>query len=119
MPLGEHRRLAVAHVELARVKAIRDALGGTVNDVVLALVTAGLRRLLLARDEIPPAAGLRAMVPVNVRPPSAGAELGNQVSSLFVDAARRRARPRASASAACSRRRSAARPATRPPAAAR
>ena len=85
VPLGEHRRLAVAHVELARVKVVREALGGTVNDVVLALVTAGLRRLLLARDEIPPAAGLRAMVPVNLRPPDGGAELGNQVSSLFVD----------------------------------
>ena len=84
VPLGEHRRLAVAHVELERVKAIRGALGGTVNDVVLALVTAGLRRLLLARDEIPPARGLRAMVPVNVRAPGNGAELGNQVSSLFV-----------------------------------
>ena len=83
-PLGEHRRLAVAHVDLARVKAIRDALGGTVNDVVLALVTAGLRRLLLARDESPPAQGLRAMVPVNLRRPGDGAELGNQVSSLFV-----------------------------------
>ena len=85
MPLGEHRRLAVAHVEIERVRAIRDALGGTVNDVVLALVTAGLRRLLLARDEIPPARGLRAMVPVNVRAPGSGTELGNQVSSLFVD----------------------------------
>ena len=85
MPLGEHRRLAVAHVELERVRTIRDALGGTVNDVVLALVTAGLRRLLRARDEIPPARGLRAMVPVNVRAPGTGTELGNQVSSLFVD----------------------------------
>ncbi len=82
-PLGEHRRLAVAHIELERVKAVKAALGGTVNDVVLALVTAGLRRLLLAR-ELPPAAGLRAMVPVNVRPPGMATELGNQVSSLFV-----------------------------------
>jgi WS/DGAT/MGAT family acyltransferase len=85
VPLGEHRRLAVAHVELEQVKAIREALGGTVNDVVLALVTAGLRRLLLAREEIPPARGLRAMVPENIRAPGHGTELGNQVSSLFVD----------------------------------
>lgn len=83
VPLGEHRRLAVRHVELARVKAIKRALGGTVNDVVLALVTAGLRRLLLARGEAPPA-GLRAMVPVNVRDPADASELGNRVSSLFV-----------------------------------
>ena len=68
-PLGEHRRLAVADVPLDELKAIKRALGGTVNDVVLALVTAGLRELLLARGETPPAAGLRAMVPVNVRAP--------------------------------------------------
>jgi diacylglycerol O-acyltransferase len=84
VPLGEHRRLGVVHLDLPRVHAIGDALGGTVNDVALALVTAGLRRLLLARDEIPPPAGLRAMVPVNLRVAGNGAELGNRVSSLFV-----------------------------------
>jgi WS/DGAT/MGAT family acyltransferase len=84
VPLGEHRRLAVTHLELTRVHAIGEALGGTVNDVVLALVTAGLRRLLLARGELPPAVGLRAMVPVNLRPAGNGTELGNRVSSLFV-----------------------------------
>ena len=84
VPLGEHRRLAVTHLELARAHAIGEALGATVNDVVLALVTAGLRRLLLARDEIPPAAGMRAMVPVNLRPAGNGGELGNRVTSLFV-----------------------------------
>jgi diacylglycerol O-acyltransferase / wax synthase len=83
VPLGEHRRLAVGHVELARVKAIGRALGGTVNDVVLALVTAGLRRLLLERGEEPPA-GVRAMVPVSLRTNSDAASLGNRVSSLFV-----------------------------------
>ena len=85
MPLGEHRRLAVAHVELERVKAIREALGGTVNDVVLALVTAGLRRLLLARDEIPPARGpARDGARERASAAAPAAELGNQVSSLFV-----------------------------------
>jgi diacylglycerol O-acyltransferase / wax synthase len=83
VPLGEHRRLAVGHVELARVKAIGRALGGTVNDVVLALVTAGLRRLLLERGEEPPA-GVRAMVPVSLRTNSDATSLGNRVSSLFV-----------------------------------
>jgi diacylglycerol O-acyltransferase / wax synthase len=84
VPLGEHRRLAVAHLDLDRVKAIRAALGGTVNDVVLTLVTAGLRRLLLARGEPLPAEGLRAMVPVSLRPAGGGAELGNRVSTVFV-----------------------------------
>jgi diacylglycerol O-acyltransferase / wax synthase len=83
VPLGEHRRLAVGHVELARVKAVGHALGGTVNDVVLALVTAGLRRLLLERGEEPPA-GVRAMVPVSLRDDTDAVTLGNRVSSLFV-----------------------------------
>ena len=83
VPLGEHRRLAVGHIELARVKAIGHALGGTVNDVVLALVTAGLRQLLLERGDEPPA-GMRAMVPVNLRVDADALQLGNRVSSLFV-----------------------------------
>lgn len=52
-PMGEHRRLAVLHVPLADLRAIKEGLGGTVNDVVLALVTAGLRRLLMGRGETP------------------------------------------------------------------
>ena len=69
---------------LQDIKAIKRALGGTVNDVVLALVTAGLRELLLKRGEVPPAAGLRAMVPVNVRAAAEHLELGNRISSLFI-----------------------------------
>ncbi len=82
--LSQHRRLAVAEVPLDEMKEITRALGGTVNDVILALVTAGLRELLVARDEVPPAAGLRAMVPVNVREAAEHLKLGNQLTSLFV-----------------------------------
>jgi diacylglycerol O-acyltransferase len=82
--LSEHRRLAVTEVSLEEIKAIKRALGGTVNDVVLALVTAGLRDLLIARGETPPAAGLRAMVPVNIRAAAERVELGNRITSLFV-----------------------------------
>ena len=82
--LSEHRRLAVTEVALQDIKAIKRALGGTVNDVVLSLVTAGLRELLLKRGEVPPAAGLRAMVPVNVRAAAEHLELGNRITSLFV-----------------------------------
>ena len=48
---GRHRRLAVVRIPLADVKEIRRGLGGTVNDVVLAGVSGGLRRLLLHRAE--------------------------------------------------------------------
>ncbi|MGZ4297570.1 MAG: WS/DGAT domain-containing protein, partial [Solirubrobacteraceae bacterium] len=62
-----------------------SGLGGKINDVVLCAVTAGLRELLLARGEDPPRQGLRAMVPVNIRRDAGRNELGNRVSSLFVD----------------------------------
>ncbi len=84
VPIGGKRRLAVAWVPLSELKAIKESMGGTVNDVVLAIAGGGLRRLLLERSEPPPKQGLRAMVPVNLR--SAGEELalGNRITSLFV-----------------------------------
>ena len=82
--IGASRRFAVVRVPLADLKEIKAGLGGTVNDVVLASVTGGLRRLLEARGEDLPQRGLRAMVPMNVRQASEHLELGNKVSSLFV-----------------------------------
>ncbi len=82
--IGRRRGLSVVRVELEEAKEVRAALGGTVNDVVLAAVAAGLRTVLLARGEEPPAAGMRAMVPVNLRAPD-GSATGNVISSLFVN----------------------------------
>jgi diacylglycerol O-acyltransferase / wax synthase len=82
VPIGVHRRFDVVRVPLADVKLIKNRLGGTVNDVVLAAATAGLRELLVARGDEPPPEGLRAMIPVNIR--TAGDKLGNRISSLFV-----------------------------------
>ena len=84
VPIGATRRIAAAHVELEELRAVRSALGGTVNDVVLCAATGALRELLLARGEDLPRQGLRAMVPVNVRSEGDQGDLGNQVSSLFV-----------------------------------
>ena len=84
VPLSEHRRIAVTEVSLEEIKAIKRALGGTVNDVILSLVTAALRDLLIERGETPPAAGLRAMVPVNIRDAAEHLQLGNRITSLFV-----------------------------------
>jgi WS/DGAT/MGAT family acyltransferase len=86
-PIGAHRRLALDQFALADLKAIKAALGGTVNDVVLSATAAGLRELLLSRGEAPPEQGLRAMVPVNIRAVGEHGDLGNKVSSLFVDLA--------------------------------
>lgn len=85
VPIGATRRITTVHVELGELQTIRSALGGTVNDVVLCAVTGGLRALLLDRGEVPPRQGLRAMVPVNIRREGDRGELGNKVSSLFVE----------------------------------
>ena len=83
--MGTDRRLAGLRISLDEAKAVKQVLGGSVNDVVLAGVTGGLRDLLLHRAERPPAQGLRAMVPMNVRAPDEHGELGNKITSLFVD----------------------------------
>ena len=82
--MGAARRFEFVRVPLADLKAVKGGLGGTVNDVALAAVTGGLRRLLDARHEHPPDQGLRAMVPMNVRQASERLALGNRISSLFV-----------------------------------
>jgi diacylglycerol O-acyltransferase / wax synthase len=85
MPIGTRRRFAVVCVPLADLKETKRALGGTVNDVVLAVTASGLRALLVSRGEALPAGGLRAMVPMNLRAASEHLALGNRVSSLFVE----------------------------------
>ena len=83
-PIGAHRRLAAMSVPLDDLKRIYRALGGTLNDVVLAISAGGFRELLEQRGEPLPEQGLRAMVPMNIRSASERLELGNRVSSLFV-----------------------------------
>jgi WS/DGAT/MGAT family acyltransferase len=84
--IGQQRRYGTSGGQLDDYKAIRKEHGGTINDVVLAVVTGGLRRWLASRGE-PVLAGtqVRAMVPVSVRVPGAEGSLGNQVSAYFVD----------------------------------
>ena len=85
VPIGTLRRFEVVRVPLADLKEIKNALGGTINDVVLTVTASGLRALLLARGEALPAGGLRAMVPINVRAAGEHLALGNRVSSLYVE----------------------------------
>jgi WS/DGAT/MGAT family acyltransferase len=81
-PIGPHRRFEMVNLDLGRVKRVRAVLGGTVNDVILAVVAGGLRALLESRGETPPEE-LRVMIPVSVRPPEARGRLGNQVTAVF------------------------------------
>lgn len=83
VPIGTHRRFAWAEAELERVKAIKDALGGTVNDVMLATVAGGLGRYLRAHGHPTIDLELRAMIPVSVRHEDARGALGNQVAAVW------------------------------------
>jgi diacylglycerol O-acyltransferase / wax synthase len=85
-PIGPHRRWAWTEGKFEEFKAVRTALGGTVNDVVLASITGGFRDLLKGRGELSsPKLVVRSMVPVSVRRPSQRGALDNQVSAVFVD----------------------------------
>jgi WS/DGAT/MGAT family acyltransferase len=79
--LTPHRRVATASVSLDRVKAVKNAFGVKVNDVVLALCAASLRRYLDDRGELP-ATPLVAQVPVSVRADDDNAP-GSKVAAMF------------------------------------
>ena len=82
---GRHRRLSVVRVPLAEVKEIRRGLGGTVNDVVLAGVAGGLRRIMQHAARPPTAVQLHVLCPVSVRSDDQRGDLGNKVSAMFVN----------------------------------
>jgi len=92
-PISPYRRYAIAHTDLATVKRIGKAAGGTVNDAILAVVSGALGRYLAAAGpEAYPAAregrAPVALVPVSVRSdpdPTHPGELGNKISTVFVD----------------------------------
>ncbi|GAA2090013.1 WS/DGAT/MGAT family O-acyltransferase [Actinomadura alba] len=81
---GPHRRWSWMEADLDKVKAIRKALGGTVNDVLLAAVTRGLCDLLEARGELTARTRVRSLVPVSVRGDDEHAMLSNRVSGVIV-----------------------------------
>src|SRR4051795_3678921 len=81
--LSPHRRFSFGQLPLDRIKAIKNELGITVNDVVVALCASGLRAWMLERDELPDEP-LVAMVPVSVRTQEQMGTFGNRVSAMFV-----------------------------------
>ncbi len=83
VPIGSHRRFTWVRSDLQRVKNVKNALGGTVNDVILATVAGGLGSHLRSRGIPTRGLELRAMVPVSVRPDSDRGALGNQVAVMW------------------------------------
>ncbi|MCP2249215.1 wax ester/triacylglycerol synthase family O-acyltransferase [Lentzea aerocolonigenes] len=78
------RRVVMSRLDLADVHRIRRAHGGTVNDVLLALVTGALRHWLSAHGSAGPESVVRALIPVNQRSRSGDAGAGNQISGFLV-----------------------------------
>lgn len=78
------RRVVMSRLDLADVHRIRRAHGGTVNDVLLALVTGALRHWLSAHDSAGPSSVVRALIPVNQRSRSGDAAAGNSISGFLV-----------------------------------
>ena len=81
--IGPHRRFAWVDADLAVLKAVKNALGGTVNDVVLTAVAGALRRHYLAHGLETEGVELKAMVPVSVRADSERGALGNRVTTMY------------------------------------
>jgi diacylglycerol O-acyltransferase / wax synthase len=82
--IGPHRRFTWVRGDLAQFKAVKNALGGTVNDVVLAAVAGALGRYLRVHGEATEDTILRAMVPVSVRADVERGALGNRVAAMWV-----------------------------------
>src|SRR5262245_20108439 len=81
-PITPHRRVAFRSVDLGVVKAVKNAYGVSVNDVVLAMCAGALRRWLTDHDALPEAP-LIAMIPMSVRDPASKGALGNKVSAML------------------------------------
>jgi diacylglycerol O-acyltransferase len=83
VPIGPHRRYTWVDAELDRFKAIKNGLGGTLNDAVLASVTLALGAYLRRHGEDTEGLVLKAMVPVSVRVDAERGALGNRVAAMY------------------------------------
>jgi len=82
-PISSHRRYSFGSVSLDTVKAMKNELGITVNDVVVSLCATAVRDWLIERDELPDEP-LVSMIPVSVRGPHEMGTFGNRVSMMIV-----------------------------------
>ena len=80
--IGPGRRFTALRLDLAEVKAVKNALGGTVNDVMLTIVAEGIAAIYRERGLEPAGVELRPIVPVSIRTDSEKDTLGNRVVTL-------------------------------------
>jgi diacylglycerol O-acyltransferase / wax synthase len=80
--IGSHRRFMWERCQLEDFKKVKDTFGGTVNDVVLAVVSGALRRWLDRRGIRTEGLELRALVPVSIREEDERGELGNRIAAM-------------------------------------
>jgi WS/DGAT/MGAT family acyltransferase len=81
--IGPHRRFTWVRANLADIKAIKNELGGTVNDVVLSTIAGALGKHLRRRGQNTDGLELKAMVPVSVRADVERGALGNRVAAMM------------------------------------
>ena len=84
-PIGPRRNWGWARGDLSDIKTIKNTFGGTVNDVMLAVITGAFRTWRLSMDGDVEGRTIRTMVPVSLRGPEQPPTLGNQVSAVFAD----------------------------------
>jgi diacylglycerol O-acyltransferase len=82
VPIGPHRRLSRVRAELSDFKRVKDTFGGTVNDVVLAVVAGGLRSWLRSRGVRTEGLELRGLVPMSIRSDDEQGQLGNKIAAM-------------------------------------
>lgn len=82
VPIGPHRRFVGVTNRLDDFKLVKNAFGGTVNDVVLSVVTGALRSFLISRGIRTEGLELRALVPVSVRAADERGHLGNRIAAM-------------------------------------
>jgi diacylglycerol O-acyltransferase / wax synthase len=81
--ISPHRRIAIAPAELDDFKLVKNAFGGTVNDVVLTVVAGALRDWLHSRGMRTEGLEMKACVPVSTRAPEDDGSLGNRITQLI------------------------------------
>jgi WS/DGAT/MGAT family acyltransferase len=81
-PISAHRRWAFGTIELETVKAVKNAAGTTVNNVIISISAGAVRRWLLAHGDLPERS-LQALIPISIRTDEERGTIGNKVSGMI------------------------------------